>query len=85
MEAKCLSLEGAAELVEADSLCPWDCRGALCIEVGGDTEVRLYPEPRNIVAYFKYLVQNGEPRVVNLGVFHLEKRFPREEGGQATK
>lgn len=84
VEAQCVSLEGAAELVGADSLCPWNCRGALCIEVGGDTEVKLYPEPHNIVAHRKYLVQNGGPRVVNLGVFHLEKRFPREEAGQAT-
>ena len=40
VEAQCVSLEGAAELVGADSLCPWNCRGALCIEVGGDTEVK---------------------------------------------
>lgn len=57
----------------------------MCFEVGGDTEInqRLYPEPQNMV-HLKYLVQNGGPRVVNLGVFHLEKRFPREEGGQGT-
>lgn len=39
---------------------------------------------QNITALLRCLVPNGGPRVVNLRVWHLEERFPREEGSRAT-
>ncbi|KAL0622740.1 LOW QUALITY PROTEIN: hypothetical protein AAY473_006328, partial [Plecturocebus cupreus] len=47
---------------------------ALGLEKTQKFSQRLYLGRQNIVAHIKHLSQNNELRVINLGVFHLEKR-----------